>query len=209
MTQDRPAYAVSPLLAPALLGSLVVYLVAVFLVPGEVAVSSFSTPAPPVVVPAGGTFSFAFFSGRDDLRAVEFSVLRGETAAEVAVEGDPGGELVSSRALSIRPGTNRIDLGYVKDAHRALFRVSLTPVRPMEVEMREVPPAAALASAELDGVPIPGTAAFTLVCRAKRDVLLKDAAERMGEEWPTMVVSLALSFIVVGLIAHQRRPQVS
>ncbi len=75
--------------------------------------------------------------------------------------------------------------------------------------MREVPPATALASAELDGVPIPGTAAFTLICQAKRDVLLKDAAERMREEWPTMVVSLALSFIVVGLIAHQRRPQVS
>ena len=207
--EDRPAYAPPLLLAPALLGSLVVYLVAVFLVPGEVAVSSFSTPASPAVVPAGGTFSFAFFSGRDDVRAIEFSVLRGETAAEVSVEDGAGSVLVSSRTLSVKPGTNRIDLGYVKDAHRSLFRVSLTPVRPIEVEMRNVPPAAALASAGLDGAPIPGTAAFTLICEAKRDVLLRDAAERMKDEWPTVFASLALSFVVVGLIGHQRTPRVS
>jgi hypothetical protein len=117
--------------------------------------------------------------------------------------------LVSSRTLSVRPGTNRIDLGYVEDAHRSLFRVSLTPVRSIEVEMRDVPSAAALASAGLDGAPIPGTAAFTLICEAKRDVLLKDAAERMKEEWPTVLVALALSFVVVGLIGHQRTPRVS
>jgi len=207
--EDRPAYAPPPLLTPALLGSLVVYLVAVFLVPGEVAVSSFSTPAPPTVVPAGGTFSFAFFSGRDDVRAIEFNVLRGETAAEVSVEDGVGSVLVSSRTLSVKPGTNRIDLGYVKDAHRSLFRVSLTPARSIEVEMKDVPSAAALASAALDGAPIPGTAAFTLICEAKRDVLLRDAAERMKDEWPTVFAGLALSFVVVGLIGHQRTPRVS
>ncbi len=210
MAEERPAYAPPPLLAPALLGSLAVYLVAVFLVPGEVAVSPFSTAAPPTVVPAGGTFSFAFFSGRDDLRAVEFSVLRGETAVEVSVEDGGGSVLVSSRAISVRPGANRIDLGYVKDARRSLFSVSLIPTRPMEVAMREVPSSSSgLASAGLDGAPIPGTAAFTLVCEAKRGVLLRDAAERVKDEWPTVVASLALSFAIVGLIAHQRGPRVS
>ena len=75
--------------------------------------------------------------------------------------------------------------------------------------MGDVPPAAALASAALDGAPIPGTAAFTLICEAKRDVLLRDAAERMKDEWPTVFASLALSFVVVGLIGHQRTPRVS
>ncbi len=75
--ENRPTYEPAPLLTPALLGSLVAYLVAVFLVHGEVAVSPYSTPAPPQVVPAGGEFAFSFFSGRDDVRAIEFTVLRG------------------------------------------------------------------------------------------------------------------------------------
>ena len=75
--------------------------------------------------------------------------------------------------------------------------------------MMDVPSSSGLASAGLDGAPIPGTAAFTLICEAKRDVLLKDAAERMKEEWPTVLVGLALSFVVVGLIGHQRTPRVS
>ena len=127
----------------------------------------------------------------------------------LSVEGGAGSVLVSPRVVSVGPGTNRIDLGYVEDAHRTLFRVSLTPMRPLEVEMAEVPPAAVLASADLNGVPLEGTVAFTLVCETKRDVLLEDAGKRMREEWPTVIASLALSFIMLGLIGHQRGSQVS
>jgi Glycosyltransferase family 87 len=207
--EDRPAYAPAPLLAPALLGSFVVYLVAVFLVHGDVAVSPYLTPAPPQVVPAGGEFAFSFFSGRDDVRRIEFTVLRGDTIAELTVEGGSDGVLLPPRIVAVGPGTNRIDLGYVEDAYRTLFRVSLTPMRPFEVEMAEVPAAAVLASADLDGVPLKGTVAFTLVFETKRDVLLEDAGRRMREEWPTVIASLVLSFIMLGLIGHQRGAQVS
>ncbi len=120
------------------------------------------------------------------------------------MEGGSDGVLLPPRVVSIEGGTNRIDLGYVEDAYRTLFRVSLTPMRPFEVEMAEVPPTSVLASADLNGVPLRGTVAFTLVSETKRDVLLEDAGKRMREEWPTVIASLALSFIMLGLIGHQR-----
>jgi hypothetical protein len=187
-------------LAPLLLAGLIAYLVAVLAMSDGVRTSPFEAPAAPVVVPADGTLTFSFFSPRDDVRAIEFNVLRGGGEMQVTVENVERGVRLQ-RKLEVETGGNRVDLGYVEDAHRSLFVVSVTPERPLEVEMRAVPAELPVASASLDGVPVEGTAAFTLYVRPTRAALLSDISDRLRDEWKVVGVSLVVCLGGLAVVA--------
>lgn len=198
----RPAaYAPSPFLAPALLLSLGGYLAAVFTVGGEVAVETFPEGSTPQVVNAGDIFAFSFFSSRDDVRAISFSVLRGDALAKMAVVDGDGTVLASSERFSVEPGLNRIETGHIEGAKGRLFHVTLIPEEPLEIEMRQAPAEMAVASAALNGEALEGTAGFSVHVRTPRSALLSDAASRLGDEWKSVAASLIVCLGAVGLLA--------
>lgn len=198
----RPAaFAPSPFLAPALLLSLGSYLTAVFLVGGEVAVETFPEASTPQVVNSGDTFAFSFFSSRGDVRAISFNVLRGDALAKVAMMDGDGTVLASTERYSARPGLNRVETGHIEEAKERLFQVVIVPEEPLEMEMRQVPAELPVASAELNGEALEGTAAFTVHVRTARSALLSDAASRFGDEWKSVAASLVVCLGAVGLLA--------
>lgn len=203
--QPPPFYSPPPLLAPALLGSLAVYLVVCFsFLPRGVDASPYPT-AGTTAIAAGQTFSFSFFARQRDLRAITFNVLSDETPAAISVTDGAGTVLAPQRTFDIRPGANRVVLGEVAEAQANSYRVSLTPEQPLTIAMANVPQATQLAWADLNGVPIPGTAAFSVHYQTTWGELLGDSWARLHNEWPTMAASLGVCFGAAAALGLRRR----
>ena len=199
-----PSYSPPPLLAPALLGSLLLYLVTCFsLLPRGVDASPYPT-AGTTAIAAGQTFSFAFFAGQRDVRAITFNTLSDETPAEMSVTDGEGRELTPQRVLDVRRGANKVELVHVGDAQGSFFMVSIKPQQPLTIAMAGVPESMQLAWADLDSAAVPGTAAFTVHYQTTWGALLNDSGARLRDEWPTMTVSLFVCFGAAALGLRRR-----
>jgi len=181
--------AISTLLATSLVAFLAV---SMWLLPDGVKATPYTTMAPPQAVAAGDALSFTFISSQDDLRAVAFWVEAGQAPAHVRATDADGRRLYFQAAQHLVTGPNRVNLGHIEEARGRAFRVSLTPARALQVRMVEVPPTLALSSAELNGSPLPGTAAYTLDYRTTWSGLLGDAGHQLRAEWQVLVASLAV-----------------
>ena len=188
-----PASLGLPATSTLLATSLVAFLAAsMWLLPDGVKVTPYTSVAPPQAVAAGDAFSFTFISSQDDLRAVTFWVEEGQAPAQVLATDADGRPLYFQAAQQLVPGPNRVDLGHVEEARGRAFRVSLTPARALQVRMVEVPPTLAVSSAELNGSPLPRTAACTLDHKTTWGALLGDAGRRLRGDWQVLVASLAV-----------------
>jgi hypothetical protein len=202
----RPAPSLGlPVISSLLATSLVAFLAAsMWLLPDGVKATPYTTLAPPQAVAAGDGFSFTFISAQDDLRAVTFWVEEGQAPAQVLASDADGRPLYFRAAQQLAPGPNRVDLGHVEEARGRAFRVSLTPASALQVRMVEVPVTLALSSAELNGSPLPGTAAYTLDHRTTWGGLLGDAGRHLRGEWHVLVASLVVcsgAFAGLGLLS--------
>ena len=72
-------------------------------------------------IPASETFSFSFFSGPRDLRAITFNVISGQTLQQASVTDGAGTVLAPERTLDIRPGADRVAVGEVAEAQANLL----------------------------------------------------------------------------------------
>jgi hypothetical protein len=191
-------------MATLLATSLVAFLAAsMWLLPDGVTATPYATAEPPQAVAAGDAFSFTFISAQDDLRAVTFWVEAGQAPARVLATDSDGRRLYFQAAQQLAPGPNRVDLGHIEEARGRAFRVSLTPARALQVRMAEVPPTLALSSAELNGSPLTGTAAYTLDYRTTWSGLLGDAGHHLRGDWQVLVASLVVcgaAFAGLGLL---------
>jgi hypothetical protein len=200
----RPAAPLAlPVVSTLLATSLVAFLAAsMWLLPDGVKATPYTTLAPPQAVAAGDALSFTFISSQDDLRAVTFWVEQGQAPAQVLATDAGGRPLYFQAAQQLLPGPNRVDLGHVEEARGRAFRVSLTPARALQVRMAEVTPTLAVSSAELNGSPLPGTAAYTLDHRTTWGGLLGDAGHHLRGDWQVLVASLVVcgaAFVGLGL----------
>jgi len=120
-------------------------------------------------------FKLFFVSGEDDLRAITIRMEGGPTSGDVRVF-DGEGRLVYARAARLLvPGENRIELERIEDARGMWFVVEIAPAEPVSVVMAELPRAPAVASAQLDGRRLSGSAVYTLHHETTWSTLLGDA----------------------------------
>jgi hypothetical protein len=201
-----PASLGLPVISTLLATSLVAYLAAsMWLLPDGVKATPYTRVAPPQAVAAGDAFSFTFISSQDDLRAITFWVEAGQAPARVLATDADGRPLYFQAAQQLIRGPNRVELGHVEEARGRAFRVSLTPARALRVRMVEVPPTLAVSQAELNGSPLPGTAAYTLDHRTTWSGLLEDAGRQLRAEWQVLVASLVVCGAAFAGLALLRR----
>ena len=183
----------SPRIPILLAAVLVVYLAVSFSrLPNGVQATPFTTGATPQEVAAGETFSFFFFSGQDDLRAVTFWLDAGEASSAVRLTDGEGRVLYSQAAQQLTQGPNRVELGHIEKARRMGYEITVTPSQPIRVRMVEVPQDFAVASAELDGSPLPGSAAYTLDHETTWGGLVKDGLSQLWRDWQTLAASVVI-----------------
>jgi len=157
----------------------------------------YPAPAPAQQLAAGDRFAFAFISPQDDLRSISFRVESGSSEATIAVIGGEKRALSTQRNASISSGENKIDLPRVKDAKGQWFTVRITPQGPLRMGMTSVPTSLALATAELNGSPLAGTAQFTMHYETTWDTLFGDARSQLVDHWAAMLASLVCSAVVL------------
>ena len=181
---------IAPLL---LIAALPVYLaIASVKLPSGIDAMPYQTPARAQALAAGDRFSFYFISPQDELRSITFWVEPGGGRAAVSVRDDGGRTLAAEPARELVAGANEISLPRTERAAGHGFTVAIAPAAALSVRMVTPPPELALASAELNGVPVPGTAAFSAHYETTWDGLFGDALTRLRSAWRTLVVSLAL-----------------
>jgi hypothetical protein len=130
-------------------------------------------------------------------------VEEGQAPGRVLATDADGRRLYFQAVQQLVTGPNRVDLGHVEEARGRAFRVSLTPARALQMRMVEVPPALALSSAELNGSPLTGTAAYTLDYRTTWSGLLGDAGHHLRSDWRVLLASLVVcgaAFAGLGLL---------
>ncbi len=90
--------------------------------------------------------------------------------------------------------------------------VTITPAARLSLRMAALPSQLVLASAELNGAPVPGTAAFSAHYESSWSGLAREALARLRDAWRTMVVSLVLSvaaFTGCYALLRDKRPAAS
>jgi hypothetical protein len=188
---DGRVVAMAPLL---LVAALPAYLaIAALRLPSGVDVTPYQQPARAQALQPGDSFSFYFISPQDELRSITFWVESGDGRASVTTSDAEGSTLSSEPARAMAPGANRITLPRIERAAGRGYVVSIVPTAPLSVRMVSPPPGLALASAELNGTPVPGTAWFSAHYETSWGRLFSHTLGRLGHAWRTLVVSLALS----------------
>ncbi len=189
-TQDMGARRLS--FAPYLLvAALPAYLlIASLKLPSGVDVAPYSEPAQPQALQAGDEFGFYFISPKDELRSITFFVDSPGGRASLSVRDDADVTLASDPALELALGANRIALPRIEHAKGRSYTVTIAPAGPAIVRMTAVPSQLALASAELNGAPVPGTAAFSVHYETTWGALSTAVFTRVRDSWRTMLVSL-------------------
>jgi hypothetical protein len=165
--------------------------------------SPYRTPAPPIALAPDDTFAFGFISPQDDLRSISFVVAEGGGAASVIVTQD--GNKLFDGPVRLVTGRNEIPLGHVRDARQSNFVVQITPEESMRIGMVEVPANLALASASLNGIIVPGTAAHSVHYETTWPLLLKDAASALRDYWLTLVVAFTVCAGAFAALAYAMR----
>ena len=159
-------------------------------------------PVPAQQLTAGDRFAFAFISPQDDLRSISFQVESGSGQAAIDIT-DSGGRVIATRTnTSVRSGENRIDLPRVKNAKGRWFTVRITPQSPLRIGMTSVPTSLALATAELNGRPLAGTAQFSAHYETTWTTLVNDVRSQLLDHWAAMLASLAccaVAFLCIGV----------
>ncbi len=150
-------------------------------------------PARTQALDPGDRFSFYFISPQDELRSITFWVESGGGRASVSVHDAGGGALSAEPARELIPGGNEILLPRTERAAARGFVVAIAPAAPIRLRMAQVPPQLALASAELNGAALPGTAAFSVHYETTWGSLLSALLSGLRSAWRTMVLSLLLS----------------
>ena len=141
----------------------------------------------------GDRFSFYFISPQDELRSITFWMESGGGRASVTTSDAAGSTLSSERARELVAGANEISLPRIEHAAGHGYVVTIAPNTPVSVRMAKVPSQLGLASAELNGAPVPGTAAFSVHYETTWMGLASEVLGRLRSAWRTMAVSLVLS----------------
>jgi hypothetical protein len=148
-------------------------------------------PAPAQQLAAGDRFAFAFISPQDDLRSISFRVESGSGQAAIDITNGAGRALSTQRRAAIHTGRNTFDVPRVNDAKGQWFTVRITPQGSLRLRMTRVPTSLALATADLNGRPLAGTAQFSAHYETTWSTLLGDARSQLLDHWVAMLVSLA------------------
>ena len=141
----------------------------------------------------GDRFSFYFISPQDELRSITFWVESGGGRASVTTSDAAGSTLSSEGARELVAGANEISLPRIEHAAGHGYVVTIAPDTPVSVRMAKVSSQLGLASAELNGAPVPGTAAFSAHYETTWSGLASEVLGRLRSAWRTMAVSLVLS----------------
>lgn len=153
--------------------------------------------APAQQLAAGDRLAFAFISPQDDLRSISFLVESGNGQAAIDVTDGGGRVLATQTNAVVSSGENKIDLPRVKDAKGQWFTVRITPQSPLRIGMTRVPASLALATAELNGRPLAGTAQFSAHYQTTWGTLLADARSQLLDHWAAMLASLAFCAVAI------------